>query len=234
MEKRRKSAYEEAQKDLSVNHTGLVIDRYKFMDLMPCSGDQLKLMGYNTLVSFFVSSLTTLIELTFQKGQDNVNGAVSSGPKVVSTRGPQAASAIMGGAGGHSDVAKYGFPRPDISQMIPFKPRVNCTASFHPVPGGVYPPPPAVAHLMSLLPPPTSFIGPFVNVDMLCNLLSQTPLPTTSCKQNLVFQCFKNKFSDAKSDDNMIGPMLEQDIKKDMYQLLATTSDPSAVSPLLK
>lgn len=28
----------------------------------------------------------------------------------------------------------------------------------------------------------------------------------------------------------MLGPMLEQDVKKDMYQLLATTSDPSAVS----
>uniref|UniRef100_A0A8R1IET7 Uncharacterized protein n=1 Tax=Caenorhabditis japonica TaxID=281687 RepID=A0A8R1IET7_CAEJA len=27
----------------------------------------------------------------------------------------------------------------------------------------------------------------------------------------------------------MIGPMLEQDVRKDLYQLLATTSDPSAV-----
>lgn len=51
VEKRRKTAYEEAQKDQTMNHSMLVIDRYKFMDLMPCSGEQLKLIGYNALVS---------------------------------------------------------------------------------------------------------------------------------------------------------------------------------------
>ncbi|CAI2340027.1 unnamed protein product [Caenorhabditis sp. 36 PRJEB53466] len=197
VEKRRKTAYEEAQKDESLNHSMLVIDRYKFMDLMPCSGEQLRLMGYNTL-----------------KGNETANGTTTSGPKPVPSRGPQAASAIMGGAGGHADVAKYGFPRPDISQMIPFKPRVNCKASFHPVPGGVYPPPPAAAHLMTLLPPPNCFLGPYVNTESLCNVLSAMNLPNVSFP---------------KSEDNVIGPMLEQDIKKDMYQLLATTSDPGAV-----
>uniref|UniRef100_A0A8R1EFG4 Uncharacterized protein n=1 Tax=Caenorhabditis japonica TaxID=281687 RepID=A0A8R1EFG4_CAEJA len=73
----------------------LVIDRYKFMDLMPCSGEQLKLMGYNSL-----------------KGKENTVVAASSGTKPVPTRGPQAASAIMGGAGGHTDLARYGFPVP--------------------------------------------------------------------------------------------------------------------------
>ncbi|CAP22079.2 Protein CBR-SUF-1 [Caenorhabditis briggsae] len=197
VEKRRKIAYEEAQKDLGMNHSMLVIDRYKFMDLMPCSGDQLRLIGYDAL-----------------KGNDTPSTSTSSNPKPVPTRGPQAASAIMGGAGGHADVARYGFPRPDISQMIPFKPRVNCTASFHPVPGGVYPPPPAAAHLMSLLPPPTCFIGPFVNVEALCSVLSQTQLPSLQYD---------------KSENGMIGPMNEADVKKDLYQLLATTSDPSAV-----
>ncbi|EFO86298.1 hypothetical protein GCK72_004918 [Caenorhabditis remanei] len=199
VEKRRKTAYEDAQKDLGMNHSMLVIDRYKFMDLMPCSGEQLKLIGYNALKG---------TESTATQGSSN------SGPKPLPTRGPQAASAIMGGAGGHAEMARYGFPRPDITQMIPFKPRVNCNASFHPVPGGVYPPPPAAAHLLSLLPPPTCFIGPFVNVEALCNLLSQVQLPNMSY---------------SKSEDNMIGPMMEQDVKKDLYQLLATTSDPSAV-----
>uniref|UniRef100_A0A1I7TA54 Suf domain-containing protein n=1 Tax=Caenorhabditis tropicalis TaxID=1561998 RepID=A0A1I7TA54_9PELO len=197
VEKRRKAAYEDAQKELQMNHSMLVIDRYKFMDLMPCSGEQLRLIGYNAL-----------------KGTENNTGAPTTNTKVLPARGPQAASAIMGGAGGHADVARYGFPRPDIAQMIPFKPRVNCTASFHPVPGGVYPPPPAAAHLISLLPPPSCFIGPFVNTEMLCNVLSQMQLP------NLQY---------AKSDDNTIGPMIEADVKKDLYQLLATTSDPSAV-----
>lgn len=197
VEKRRKTAYEEAQKDQTMNHSMLVIDRYKFMDLMPCSGEQLKLIGYNVL-----------------KGTESIAGPSFVGSKNVPTHGPQAASAIMGGAGGHADVARYGFPRPDISQMIPFKPRVNCTASFHPVPGGVFPPPQSVAHLMSLLPPPTCFIGPFINVELLCNMINNMQLPNVSYP---------------KSEDNMLGPMLEQDVKKDMYQLLATTSDPSAV-----
>ncbi|EGT53338.1 CBN-SUF-1 protein [Caenorhabditis brenneri] len=105
VEKRRKLAYEDAQKDREMNHSMLVIDRYKFMDLMPCSGEQLKLIGYNALKGTTENTATTS----------------TTGPKPVSTRGPQAASAIMGGAGGHADVARYGFPRPDIAQMIPFK-----------------------------------------------------------------------------------------------------------------
>jgi len=50
-----------------------------------------------------------------------------------------------------------GYPRPDVSQMIPFKPKIITTSSYHPVPGGVFPPPPAVAHLLSIIPPPWCF-----------------------------------------------------------------------------
>uniref|UniRef100_A0A915IXJ1 Uncharacterized protein n=1 Tax=Romanomermis culicivorax TaxID=13658 RepID=A0A915IXJ1_ROMCU len=59
------------------------------------------------------------------------------------------------------------YPKPDVNQMLPFKPKIITTSSYHPVAGGIFPPPPAVAHLMSLLPPPYSFNGPFVGVDVL-------------------------------------------------------------------
>lgn len=52
---------------------------------------------------------------------------------------------------------------PDLKHMLPFKPIVG------PIPGGVFPPPPAVAHLLSRLP--QSFWGPFVDIDALCTMI---------------------------------------------------------------
>lgn len=37
--------------------------------------------------------------------------------------------------------------------------------------GGSFPPPPVAAHLMTLMPPPVSFHGPFPAVDNLMNFL---------------------------------------------------------------
>ncbi|CAB3404733.1 unnamed protein product [Caenorhabditis bovis] len=202
VEKRRHAAY--ANFDESVSSSLLVIDRYRFMDLMPCSREQLRLIGYKSSKQDLVRN----------------NGSSASNSKQISHRGPQAASSIMGGSGGgaaHSEIVRYGYPIPDISQMIPFKPRVNCNASYHPVPGGVFPPPPAAAHLLQMMPPPQCFIGPFVNVDMLMASLSHVQLPNITLS------------IDKLERGTTIGPMLVEDIKKDMYQLLATTTDPAAI-----
>lgn len=52
--------------------------------------------------------------------------------------------------------------------------------------GGVFPHPPAVAQLCTLLPPPGCFRGPFVAVDMLMDVFSKIQLPETgeSCKRS--------------------------------------------------
>uniref|UniRef100_A0A0K0DNE5 Suf domain-containing protein n=1 Tax=Angiostrongylus cantonensis TaxID=6313 RepID=A0A0K0DNE5_ANGCA len=90
---------------------------------------------------------------------------------------PQGASVVMGGAPSvHCALPLLRYPRPDIDQMIPFKPKANSAASFHPIPGGVFPPPPAVAELISLLPPPWTFQGPFVSVDLFIDHISKTQL----------------------------------------------------------
>lgn len=42
-------------------------------------------------------------------------------------------SVVMGGG---ISLEISGYPRPDTDQMIPFKPKLNTSASYHPVPGG--------------------------------------------------------------------------------------------------
>lgn len=95
------------------------------------------------------------------------------------------------------------LPRPDLSQMIPYKPKVNALPGEHPVPGislfacplnitdksyiiniyycyiigGSFPLPPAAAQLCTMLPPPGCFRGPFVAVDLLMDVFSRIQLP---------------------------------------------------------
>lgn len=64
------------------------------------------------------------------------------------------------------------LPRPDFSQMIPFKPKSNAHPGEHQVGGGMFPQPPALATLCSILPPPTSFRGPFVSVDKMIEVFN--------------------------------------------------------------
>lgn len=45
------------------------------------------------------------------------------------------------------------------------------------VSGGAFPPPPAVANLLSLLPPPNCFRGPFVKLEALVDLFMRLNLP---------------------------------------------------------
>ncbi|KAJ1347103.1 hypothetical protein KIN20_002069 [Parelaphostrongylus tenuis] len=120
--------------------TLMLIDRYRFLNLVPCTLDQLKLMGYNKANTGMIGGMTGVSTGSLMAPQRNLPT-------------PQAASVVMGGASS-VQLEIGGYPRPDIDQMIPFKPKANSAASFHPVPGGVFPPPPAVAELISLLPPP--------------------------------------------------------------------------------
>lgn len=53
---------------------------------------------------------------------------------------------------------------------------INHTEHY-PVIGGAFPPPPAVANLLSMLPPPHCFRGPFVKLDALVDLFMRLNLP---------------------------------------------------------
>lgn len=69
------------------------------------------------------------------------------------------------------------LPRPDFSQMIPFKPKANAYPGEHPLQGGTFPQPPALAALCAALPPPTCFRGPFVSIDMISDVFNRIQLP---------------------------------------------------------
>merc|ERR1719508_440247 len=135
VEKRRAGILEEAGIAVGENkHTIQVIDRHKFMSMLPLTPEELKSIGYQ--------SLTTPI------------------------------------TNGHSNYLDPDhIPRPDFSQMVPFKPKVNWRPGEFMLPGGGFPLPPAAQELVQILPPPTCFTGPHVNVEKLCDIFDKIRLP---------------------------------------------------------
>ncbi|KAJ6636348.1 Protein suppressor of forked [Pseudolycoriella hygida] len=69
------------------------------------------------------------------------------------------------------------LPRPDFSQMIPYKPKATTFPGEHPLAGGTFPQPPALAALCSILPPPNCFRGPFVAIDLMIDIFNRIQLP---------------------------------------------------------
>ncbi|XP_049570178.1 cleavage stimulation factor subunit 3 isoform X4 [Orcinus orca] len=59
------------------------------------------------------------------------------------------------------------------------KSECHLAPGLHPVPGGVFPVPPAAVVLMKLLPPPICFQGPFVQVDELMEIFRRCKIPNT-------------------------------------------------------
>ncbi|TKR77992.1 hypothetical protein L596_018872 [Steinernema carpocapsae] len=217
----------EAQKEhFNEAQSLFLIDRYRFMNLTPFTTDQLKLMGYtrstkatnnnaNAGTSTLVGTSSAVSAMIgpgiFGLGSVIQNGAARSAalPLPATTTGAPGGPAIAGG-----------FPRPDTSQMIPFKPKHNTTGSYHPIKGGVFPPPFAVAALLQQLPPPRSFQGPFVNVDKLMESFLAMQIDEEAIK------AANNNISEAMS---MFGSSYWiDDVKRDFCQLINTTTDPSA------
>lgn len=102
------------------------------------------------------------------KGYDDLLGGV------VSTHGGGTVTLpVVGGSGttvgeviaSMSGDQRPSYPQPDVTQMLPFKPKAYPRTGSHPVAGGEFPPPPAASALLKLIPPPQYFHGPFVDVD---------------------------------------------------------------------
>ncbi|XP_036595701.1 cleavage stimulation factor subunit 3-like [Trichosurus vulpecula] len=148
VEKRRFAAFRE---DYEHRETTLLVDRYKVMDLYPCSANELKALGYEDISH---NKLTTIVP----------------DPVATPSRLPVFKEQVD---------RKPKYPRPDIQQMIPFLPRYLAPPASHPVPGGVFPVPPAALGLMKLLPPPVCFQGPFVQVDVLMDIFRRCTIPSS-------------------------------------------------------
>lgn len=133
---RRRSAVLDNLKEYEGKETAQLIDRYKYLDLFPCTQPELKSVGYHEINS------------------------ISTGQKLVQQHTEEEESQKI-------------LPRPDFSQMIPFKPKANAYNGEHPMGGGSFPQPPALAGLCATLPPPVCFRGPFVSVDKLIDVFNQ-------------------------------------------------------------
>ncbi|KAI6188328.1 Suf domain-containing protein [Aphelenchoides besseyi] len=174
----------------------LLVDRYRFLNLAPCTSDQLKYMGYSKQI---------------RHGFSVVNGVQST-----SSMHANANSTVTKVNGQTIEIG--GFPMPDTDQMLPFKPTPMQIVTSHPVPGGRFPAPPAVALLIQQLPPPWTFNGPFVDINALMDSLA-----------NFTKELPKSDSRELLDPNAVFGGVKAADIKKEMYQLLTTTTDPSVI-----
>uniref|UniRef100_A0AAY5EJN3 Cleavage stimulation factor subunit 3 n=1 Tax=Electrophorus electricus TaxID=8005 RepID=A0AAY5EJN3_ELEEL len=147
VERRRFMAFKD---EYEGKETALLVDRYKFMDLYPCSTSELKALGYKDVSRAKYAAL--IPEAVVAPSTPALKDEVDRKPE---------------------------YPKPDTNQMIPFQPRHLAPPGLHPVPGGVFPVPPAAVVLMKLLPPPTCFTGPFVQVDELMETFRRCTMPET-------------------------------------------------------
>uniref|UniRef100_A0A2H1WFW9 SFRICE_002500 n=1 Tax=Spodoptera frugiperda TaxID=7108 RepID=A0A2H1WFW9_SPOFR len=175
VEKRRQAVLEKI-KEFEGKETAQLVDRYKFLDLYPCSIAELKSIGYTEVASM-----------------SNKSWALGGPLAGIS---PELAAVILGQKDNdpNKDIA-----RPDTSQMIPYKPKVNPLPGEHPIPGGTFPLPPAAAQLCTMMPPPSSYRGPFVAIDRLMQLFNRISLPDKPPAPTMENGCDTKLFDLARS-----------------------------------
>jgi len=132
VEKRRLALYSDLH-ELEGRETLLLVDRYKFLSLLPCSTDELKLLGYKE-----TSNTNLLLTTTPLLG----NGSTVNGTSLLE-QAARDRRAIL--------------PRPDIKHMMPFRPTRKPLPGSHPTTGGVFPLPDTALYLVKVLPPSRNF-----------------------------------------------------------------------------
>ena len=189
VERRRTMALEKAFPNCT--EASWSVDKYKFQDLYPCSVNELRSLGYDPQQS--AKSVASVRELMSSLGpqsdvvinQNQLSTSNTHGSKnLKSATGRQLTAKSLNGqmndgfeqADGETDFGLSAMNQtnmclPDLDQMLPFKPAMTSGFGAHTVPGGVFPPPPALGMLLSRLPQPGSFWGPFVDIDELCNIV---------------------------------------------------------------
>ncbi|CAF1348875.1 unnamed protein product [Didymodactylos carnosus] len=164
VEKRRNQLYQELN-EFDGKEILLLIDRYKFLNLLPCDYDELKLLGYNSdYLYHHHHHHHTSTKLT--------NGnSVHYHPDLFQIKTADYYHKI------HRD--KPNYPQPDIKHMMPYRPTRNVLPGSHPTPGGVFPLPDTALYLVKVLPPPRNFEGPFVIIDELMEKIARAIIPDT-------------------------------------------------------
>ncbi|THD21781.1 Cleavage stimulation factor subunit 3 [Fasciola hepatica] len=177
VEKRRLQSLESI-KEASRLESALLIDRYRFLDLLPCSDSELRSLGYKELARFQLTGLGRSHDDVFGGMLASHGGVVGSLASAFSGVTGSGVGDFTGGTGASgSGEQRPSYPQPDISQMLPFKPKAYPRTGSHPVAGGEFPPPPTASALLRLLPPPECFHGPFVEVDKFLEHFLELEIP---------------------------------------------------------
>ena len=129
VEKRRLALHADLQ-ELEGRETLLLIDRYKFLNLFPCSTEELKVLGYKENPSTNPS----------QPGIANVS--------ITNTR------ALLEKA---AKDRRALLPRPDVKHLMPYRPTRSPPPGSHPTNGGTFPLPDTALFLVKVLPPARNF-----------------------------------------------------------------------------
>ena len=168
------------------------IDKYKFQDLYPCSQNELKSLGYDpqqcttslASVRKLLSAIDSSQDCKSSSNQSSLTNGMGAKTGFKSHNRHQLTKSLNGQVGdlfdqndGDTEFSLSALNQatnmcePDLDQMLPFKPVLAAGYGSHSVPGGVFPPPPAIGNLLSKLPQPGSFWGPFVDIEELCGIV---------------------------------------------------------------
>jgi cleavage stimulation factor subunit 3 len=132
VEKRRSMIYSDLN-ELEGRETLLLVDRYKFLNLLPCSMEELKLLGYKESSQTNLSSTNTSIIS---------NGSMINGTALLEQAARDRRAVL---------------PRPDMKHLMPFRPTRKPLPGSHPTSGGSFPLPDTALCLVKVLPPSQNF-----------------------------------------------------------------------------
>lgn len=138
------------------NDSRLLLEKFKFLDLLPCSSNDLRIFSglkQQLTTSQSIASLSNMF-----------NSLLPSGSTKFDTRAKKE--------------AKYPEIKVDLMQPFkPVKPNKMAAVAVQPIPGGVFQYPTLLVELIKRLPPPFSFDGPFVKIDEFIQLFRELNLP---------------------------------------------------------
>jgi cleavage stimulation factor subunit 3 len=118
----------------------LLIDRFKFMDLFPCTSEELSMIGYKIPTSDLTMNLTAVNAAAETskpaKTISPTNANVTKDFPEVAPSNPAIEITNTFNQNSKTNSERLRFPAPDTSKMYAFKPITNALCNLQPIPGG--------------------------------------------------------------------------------------------------
>lgn len=178
-------------------------NRFRFADLLPCSSDFLERIGHRLV----------------QLDAGTTTAAAPSGAESA------AAAAAADGVARETETERHMslYPVPDLAHMVPFFPQPG-------LPSGVVRPP-AITKLLSLLPPPDNFTGPFIFTDALIREVLVRDIPPPTVPPNVVSAGEPSGAPEAGSGDGLVGSQRKRKRQQEEEEEEAVDALEAAAAP---